>query len=43
MIMNSDPNLGSTGEGGHSGDKHGQAFFRAEVHIFDGPRVVAAN
>ena len=43
MIVDGDPNLGSTGEGRHSRDKCLQAFLRAEMHVFAGPRVVAAN
>ena len=41
--MNGDPHFGSTGKGGYSRNKRGQAFFRAEVHILAGPRVVAAD
>ena len=41
--MDSDPNLGSTGEHGHSGDKRRQAFLWAELYVFVGPGVMAAN
>ena len=43
MIVDGDPNLGSTGEGRYSGDKCGQTFLRAKIHVLAGPRVVAVN
>ena len=43
MIVDSDPNLGSTGERGHSGNKRRQAFLRAEVYVLAGPGVMAAD
>ena len=43
VVVYSDPNLGSTGERGHFGNKCGQAFLQAEVYILAGPGVVVAD
>ena len=43
MIVDGDPNLGSTGERGYSGDKRRQTFLWTEVHVSAGPWVMVAD
>ena len=43
MVVYSDPNLRSSGERGHSGNKRRQAFLRAEVYVLAGLGFMAAD